>query len=94
MEEILKLIDDYWKFDDNQRPMSSWHEKQSLLEEIKKVGKSFVRPNVVDLLSLQNINNQILIMEALRRDTSYPHIDEEMQEAIKDSEMLLKKAIA
>lgn len=46
MEEILKLIDAYWKFDNNQQPMSSWHEKQALLEAVKKAGKNFVQPDV------------------------------------------------
>ena len=35
-EHILKLIDSYWKFDNNQQPMSSWHDKQDLLNEIDK----------------------------------------------------------
>jgi hypothetical protein len=36
-EQIKKLINDYWRFDDNQRPTSSWHEKQDLLKEIDKL---------------------------------------------------------
>lgn len=35
-EKILKLINDYWKFDDNQQPQASWHEKQALLKEVEK----------------------------------------------------------
>ena len=34
-EEILKLIDDYWRFDVNQQPNSSWHEKQALMDKIR-----------------------------------------------------------
>lgn len=34
--EILKLINDYWKFDEFQQPMSSWHDKQDLIEAVKK----------------------------------------------------------
>ena len=33
--EILDLIDRYWKFDDNQTPVSNWHDKQDLLEAAK-----------------------------------------------------------
>lgn len=34
--EILDLIDRCWKFDDDQTPMSSWHDKQDLLEAVRK----------------------------------------------------------
>lgn len=34
--KILELIDAYWKFDNNQHPMSSWHDKQDLLKEVEK----------------------------------------------------------
>ena len=33
--DIIKLIDAYWKFDDNQQPMSSWHDKQDLLKRLE-----------------------------------------------------------
>jgi hypothetical protein len=35
MDEIIELIDKYWRFDDNQQPMSSWHEKQDLIELLR-----------------------------------------------------------
>jgi hypothetical protein len=45
--EILDLIDRYWKFDNDQTPVSNWHDKQDLLEAVRKalrihdvVGKS------------------------------------------------------
>ena len=34
--KVLELIDKYWKFDDQQQPNSSWHDKQDLLKEIEK----------------------------------------------------------
>lgn len=34
--EILDLIDRYWKFDNDQTPVSNWHDKQDLLEEVRK----------------------------------------------------------
>ena len=34
--EILDLIDRYWKFDNNQTPVSNWHDKQDLLEAVRK----------------------------------------------------------
>lgn len=36
-DEILTLIDSYWKFDSYQQPISSWHDKQDLLDEVNKV---------------------------------------------------------
>lgn len=35
--EILDLIDKYWKFDNDQTPVSNWHDKQDLLEAVRKV---------------------------------------------------------
>jgi hypothetical protein len=32
--EIEELINKYWKFDDNQQHLSTWHDKQELLEII------------------------------------------------------------
>ena len=37
IEEILKFIDAYWKFDEAQQPMSSWHDKQDLLTAIEQL---------------------------------------------------------
>jgi hypothetical protein len=34
--EILDLIDRYWKFDNDQTPVSNWHDKQDLLEAVGK----------------------------------------------------------
>lgn len=34
--EILDLIDRYWKFDEDQTPLSKWHDKQDLLDAVRK----------------------------------------------------------
>jgi hypothetical protein len=34
--EILDLIDRHWKFDNDQTPVSNWHDKQDLLEAVRK----------------------------------------------------------
>jgi hypothetical protein len=36
---IIELIDKYWKFDESQYPISSWHDKQDLLREIAALDK-------------------------------------------------------
>jgi len=35
MDEIIELIEKYWRFDDNQQPMSNWHDKQDLIELLR-----------------------------------------------------------
>lgn len=35
--EVTKLIDRYWKFDEDQFPVSTWHDKQSLINELDKM---------------------------------------------------------
>ena len=54
IEEILKLIDAYWKFDENQHPMSSWHDKQDLLTAVEQLKNC----------NLQNVsNNEVSVCE-------------------------------
>lgn len=37
IDEIIKLIDAYWKFDNDQQHLSTWHDKQDLIEAVKQV---------------------------------------------------------
>lgn len=34
-EKILQMVDAYWKFDETQQSISSWHDKQDLLKHLK-----------------------------------------------------------
>lgn len=36
-EKILQMVDAYWKFDEAQQPMSSWHDKQDLLKALEEL---------------------------------------------------------
>ena len=36
-EKILQMVDAYWKFDEAQQPMSSWHDKQYLLKALEEL---------------------------------------------------------
>lgn len=36
---VFESINAYWKFDDNQIPMSSWHDKQDLMQAIESIFK-------------------------------------------------------
>jgi len=35
MQEIIQIVNRYWKFDEYQQPQSSWHDKQDCLQELK-----------------------------------------------------------
>lgn len=37
-ESVCSLIRRYWRFDDGQQPMSSWHEREDLIELLNKRG--------------------------------------------------------
>ena len=39
-QQILDLVNRYWKFDNDQQPVSSWHDKQDLLKELCKILKA------------------------------------------------------
>lgn len=36
-EKILQMVDAYWKFDKQQQPISSWHDKQDLLKALEEL---------------------------------------------------------
>ena len=35
-DEIIKLINTYWRFDNDQDSTSTWHDKQDLISEIEQ----------------------------------------------------------
>ena len=46
-EKILQMVDAYWKFDNQQQPISSWHDKQDLLKALEEL----LQPAVIKSLS-------------------------------------------
>ena len=36
-KQVIQLINNYWKFDNDQDNLSSWHDKQDLINEIEKL---------------------------------------------------------
>jgi len=36
-KEVIQLINDYWKFDNDQDNLSTWHDKKNLIREIEKL---------------------------------------------------------
>lgn len=49
-EKILQMVDAYWKFDEAQQPMSSWHDKQDLLKALEEL----LQPTVIKSLPEYN----------------------------------------
>jgi len=48
LKEIIDLIDKYWKFDEDQQPLSSWHDKQELLQIISNRLEKLVSQKTAD----------------------------------------------
>ena len=46
---IIELVDNYWKFDDDQFPVSTLHDKNDLLDEIEKVFKEKPKSSINEL---------------------------------------------
>ena len=58
IDKIIELVDAYWKFDSNQQHMSSWHDKQDLLDAIRKLkGDNKQRSIAVISLDTQDFLN-------------------------------------
>ena len=36
-KQVIQLINNYWNFDNDQDNLSSWHDKQDLINEIEKL---------------------------------------------------------
>lgn len=36
-EDIIQMVDAYWKFDESQQPLSSWNDKQDLLKALEEL---------------------------------------------------------
>lgn len=47
-EKVLQMVDAYWKFDEAQQPMSSWHDKQDLLKALEELLQPPVIKSVCD----------------------------------------------
>jgi predicted methyltransferase len=61
-DEIIKLINTYWKFDNDQDTTSTWHDKQDLINEIEQltltdVVKSFCKYCNNELCDSQKFNS-------------------------------------
>jgi len=88
-EQIIDLVDKYWKFDESQQPMSSWHDKQDLLKllafeltekesEVKTAEEQYTK-NDIDLAYLTGVFNTSGIdatgkeIERLKKIGKKPH---------------------
>jgi len=62
-KQVIQLINNYWKFDNDQDTTSTWHDKQDLineieqLEEMQKAGVSQQRELLQCFCKLANITH-------------------------------------
>lgn len=87
MNKIIELINKYWKFDEDQQHLSSWHDKQDLLKELNKI-QSVPLPELRNKLS--PISNLIAILEDVP-DLEFFYTEtflDELQESKKAIEIL------
>jgi len=71
-DKILKIINDYWKFDNQQQPMSSWHDKQDLLKALEEL---LPKENVIELVC--NYCGKSDRLEPINKTTICLHCDSE-----------------
>jgi hypothetical protein len=62
-EDIIKIIDSYWGFDESQRHTHTWHDKQDCIERIKeelpKLLEKYMRQNTMKFNHWLNKNGWI-----------------------------------
>lgn len=70
--ELRELINNYWRFDNAQQPMSSWHEKQDLLELLEEK----LRP-----LPPTELTEEIIVQYGFEKkfDNTGPPINEQIE---------------
>lgn len=61
--EILDLIDRYWKFDNSQAPVSNWHDKQDLLEAVRKALNKLTNVDWYNMEEAPKDGTRILMVE-------------------------------
>ncbi len=60
-EEVIELIEKYWRFDEGQQSISSWHDKQDLIKELNSMNSKLMvfspeqSGKILD--AVDNINN-------------------------------------
>jgi hypothetical protein len=59
-EDVIDLIDRYWKFDDMQHPVSSWHDKQDLIKAVSDLQSSPVAQSNTESAEAEMLTNRII----------------------------------
>lgn len=93
--KILNLVNNFWKFDSEQQPASSWNDKQDLLKEIEK--EQFTE--LADIRNkLGNINNLLTMLTTASKNDEliingelYKIIISEIEKSKKCVEYISKK---
>jgi len=67
INETINKIDSNWKFDNEQQPISNWHDKQYLLEELEKLIQSTDKLKVRQL-TIEDVSSMNEYMDEVRID--------------------------
>lgn len=84
-EKIIQMVDAYWKFDDNQEPVSNWHDKQDLLKTLEvSLQPAVIWRCIKDITNIygENIFTKGLVYEQIKTK-KYPMmlIDNKIEES-------------
>ncbi|MDD4970712.1 MAG: hypothetical protein PHT07_14895 [Paludibacter sp.] len=95
VETITGLIDSYWKFDENQQHMSSWHDKQDLMNRISEfLENEDERPKQeLRLLPVKAVGFLKKAVTYLHTGLSAPLLAKEIDEWLRDLPAPLNKVI-
>lgn len=57
IDKIVNLINAYWKFDNDQQHLSTWHDKQDLIEAVLEVEDNEVRELLIEFKEWESKND-------------------------------------
>ena len=89
-KEVIQLINDYWKFDNDQDNLSTWHDKQDLISEIEKLTLTDVVTSEIASSDLNNVLGYLTAMSFDKPELSNDLIEplNTLSEAISEVENL------
>ncbi len=87
-EKILQMVQAYWKFDEQQQPISSWHDKQDLLKAIEEL----LQPDVINCVAVPEWLTKELI--ELAKVSWYEHKDLNDNKRVEAMRIIQRGALA
>ena len=87
-EKILQMVDAYWKFDEAQQPISSWHDKQDLLKALEEL----LQPAVINCVAVPEWLTEEI--RALAKISWYEHKDLNDNKRVEAMRIIQRGALA